>query len=44
VNGGQPLFNFTPINASLRNDQRFSHYEVAPWADLYADFAQFQNA
>jgi outer membrane receptor protein involved in Fe transport len=43
VNGGQPLFNFTPINALLRDDQRytaggFSHYEVAPWADLYADF------
>jgi len=42
-NGGQPLFNFTPINAFLRDDQRytaggFSHFEVAPWADLYADF------
>jgi|HubBroStandDraft_1064217.scaffolds.fasta_scaffold00018_97 iron complex outermembrane receptor protein len=43
VNGGQPLFNFTPINAILRNDQRytaggFAHYEIAPWADFYSDF------
>jgi outer membrane receptor protein involved in Fe transport len=43
INGGQPLFNFTPINALLRNDQRytagaFSHDQIAPWADIYADF------
>jgi iron complex outermembrane recepter protein len=43
VNGGQPLFNFTPINAFLRDDQRytaggFAHDELASWADLYTDF------
>src|SRR5580658_7800071 len=39
----QPTFNFNPLNALQREDQRytaggFAHYEIAPWADLYADF------
>jgi iron complex outermembrane receptor protein len=46
-NGGQPLFNFTPINAFLRDDQRytaggFAHDQLAPWADIYTDFG-FMN-
>lgn len=42
-NGGQPVFNFNPLNFLQRDDQRytaggFAHYEVAPWLDLYTDF------
>jgi iron complex outermembrane recepter protein len=40
---GSVNFNFNPLNFLQRDDQRytggaFTHYQVAPWMDLYADF------
>jgi iron complex outermembrane recepter protein len=42
-NGGQPEFNFNPLNFLQREDQRYTagglaHYEVAPYLDIFTDF------
>lgn len=42
-NGGQPSFNFNPLNFLQREDQRYTagglaHYEVSPYLDAFLDF------